>query len=110
MNNPKSQMRDWDVIDAEEKLNRKFRKMTKNAVYCVGGGIGLMIVQHFFPDMDGEGTAKALMHGLGLTVLGYGLVMLTALVFLRAQARKVNFFMLFFVVPTLIIKLLVDTL
>jgi hypothetical protein len=103
-------MRDWDVLEREEKLNKKYRRIIKNAVYCIGGGIGLLIVQHFFPDMDGEGKAKALMNGLGFTILAYGLVMITVFVFLRAHVFKANFFLLFFVVPTLVIKLLVDTL
>lgn len=105
-----TQGRDWDVIDEEERMNRKYRKLMKNAVYCIGGGIGLMIVHMFFPDLDGEGTAKALMKGLGWTILGYGLALLTALIFARGQVFKVNFFLLFLIVPGVIIKLLADTL
>lgn len=105
MNNP---MRDWDVIEREQKLEKKYRRITKNAVYCLGGGLGLLLVKTFFPDLGGD-SARNLMNGLAIAVIAYGLVMLTALVFLRSQLFKINFFMLFFVVPGLIIRVLVDT-
>lgn len=103
------QMRDWDVIEKEQKLEKKYRRLTKNAVYCLGGGIGLLLIKTFMPDMGVEG-ARHFMNGLGLTILAYGALMLVAMGFFRAQVFKINFFMMFFVVPAVIIKLLVDTL
>lgn len=104
-----NQMRDWDVIEREEKQNKKYRRITKNAVYCMGGGIGLLLIKAFMPDMGVEG-ARHFMNGLGLTVLAYGLIVLIAMGFFRSQVFKINFFMLFFIIPAVIIKLLVDTL
>ena len=103
------QMRDWDVIEKEQKLEKKLRRLTKNAVYCMGGGIGLLLIKTFMPDMGVEG-ARTFMNGLGLTVLAYGLIVLIAMGFFRSQVFKINFFLLFFIIPAVIIKLLVDTL
>jgi hypothetical protein len=104
-----NQMRDWDVIEKEQKLEKRYRRITKNAVYCMGGGIGLLLIKTFMPDMGVEG-ARHFMNGLGLTTLGYGLIVLIAMGFFRPQVFKINFFMMFFIVPAVIIKLLVDTL
>lgn len=103
------QMRDWDVIEKEQKLAKKYRRITKNAVYCMGGGVGLLLIKTFMPDMGVEG-ASHFMGGLGLTVLAYSIIVLIAMGFFRAQVFKINFFMMFFVVPAMIIKLLADTL
>ena len=103
------QMRDWDVVEKEQKLAKKHRRITKNAVYCMGGGIGLLLIKTFMPDMEVEG-ARHFMNGLGLTVLAYGIIVLITMGFFRSQVFKVNFFMMFFIVPAVIIKLLVDTL
>lgn len=102
------QMRDWDVIEREQKQEKKHRRIIKNGVYCMGGGIGLMMVKMLFPDLGGE-TAQSFMNTLGLTVIGYGLIMLIAMGFFRSQVVKINFFMLFFIVPAVIIKLVVGT-
>lgn len=100
-------MRDWDVIEREQKLEKKYRRIIKNGVYCLGGGLGLLLVKMFFPDLGTE-TARTLMNGLAFTVITYGLIVLAAMVFLRSQVFKVNFFLLFFIVPGMIIKLLIE--
>jgi hypothetical protein len=101
-------MRDWDVIERERKQAKRLRRVTKNAIYCLGGGIGLMIVKYLYPAIDNQEQAQALMNGLGLVLLAYGAVVMLAMLFLRSQVFKINFFMLFFAVPAAVIKLLMD--
>lgn len=88
----------WD--DPEEKLNKKLRKIGRNAAYGIGGGIGLLLIKMFFPKEDGHEKITDIMGDLILMLFVYGAVLLLAIIFKKKLAPLIAMLMTWVIVPS----------
>lgn len=98
-------------INPDEKQQKKFNAAMRNAIICLGIGLGLLLVKPFFmgthTSEQGDSTA-ALLSGVALPLVGYGLLIILAGIFLKKQMPALNFVAFWLILPALIIKALMD--
>ncbi len=97
--------------DPEEKQRKKFNAAMRNAIICLGIGIGLFLVKPFFlgthTTESGDSTA-ALLGTLGLSLSGYGALIVLCGLFLKKQMPFINMVAFWLILPALIIKALME--
>ncbi|HBR67861.1 MAG TPA: hypothetical protein DEA55_00605 [Rhodospirillaceae bacterium] len=86
--------------DPEERLKKKLRRCTRNAVLAVGIGIGLLLLKTFYPDQEGAEHITKLFGTISLCLIFYGGALLAAIIFKRAWAPPLNTLLTWFVVPS----------
>ncbi len=86
--------------DPEERLNKKVRRCTRNAVFAVGIGIGLFLLKTFYPDQEGAEHITKLFGTISLCLIFYGGVLLAAIIFKRELAPPLNTLLTWFILPT----------
>lgn len=96
--------------NVEMREQKKFNRIMRNAVLSLGIGIGLMLVKPFFMGTEngGSNSTTTVFNLLGLSLIGYGLVIVITGLFLRKMLFKVNFIGFYLVLPALIISALMD--
>lgn len=99
-----------DEAAKEEKEEKRFKRIMRNAIIYAGVGIGLLLVRPFFggavegetPDM----ATASLFTSAGVALIGCGGLVVVAGLFLRKHLFKVNLLLTYGVMPIIIIKAL----
>lgn len=87
-------------------MARKIKRMARNSFWCVGLGIGILIVRLLFPMIiGGSEKANEAFQQAGLVLVFYGGVQLLALAFVRKHALKVGLLMSWVIVPAIVAKM-----
>lgn len=97
--------------DPEVKAQKKFNRVMRNAIFCAGIGIGLLLVKPFFIGTEEAGTSEstaALLGMIGLSLIGYGALIVVTGLFARKLLFKVNLVAMYIVLPALILKAVLD--
>ena len=99
----------WD--DPEARAQKKFNKAMRNAIICLGIGIGMMLIKPFFigteDGVTSESTAR-LFNMIGFSLIGYGAFIVACGFLLRKQMPKINLVAFYLVLPAIILKALMD--
>lgn len=99
-----------DPAAREEREQKKFNRIMRNAVIYAGIGVGLLLVRPFFagttenPDLATTG----LFNTAGLTLLVYGGLIVASGLFLRKMLFKIHLVAHYGILPLVIIKALMD--
>jgi len=88
----------WD--DPEEKLNKKLRKIGRNAAYAIGAAIGIFIISALYPKEEGSENIASIMGDFSLILFVHGAVLLAALVFIRKRASIIGGLMSWLITPS----------
>ena len=91
-----------------DKQLKKIRKILKAAGNAIGGGLGLIILQNFFPEFDNADKAKHLFSGVGLLLLIHGVLIFSTYIFRRKLIFKINQILVWIVMWIVVLKLLID--
>lgn len=86
--------------DPEERLKKKLRRCTRNAVLAVGVGVGLFLLKAFYPDQEGAEHITKLFGTLSLCLIFYGGILLAAIAFKKTLAPPLNTLLTWFAVPS----------
>jgi len=78
----------WD--DPEEKLNKKIRKIGRNAAYGIGGSIGIFLIATLYPKEEGSEYIVKIMNDFALVMFVYAATLLAALIFQRKRSPLIN--------------------
>ncbi|MCM2343649.1 MAG: hypothetical protein NDJ24_03735 [Alphaproteobacteria bacterium] len=99
-----------DPAAREEREQKKFNRIMRNAVIYAGIGIGLLLVRPFFsgttetPDL----ATATLFNSAGLALLIYGGLIVASGLFLRKMLFKIYLVAHYGLLPLAIIKALMD--
>ena len=98
----------WD--DPEEKLNKKLRKIGRNAAYGIGGAIGIFLIATLYPKEEGAETQTMIevMNDFSLVMFVYAAILLGGLIFQRKRAPLINMLMTWFIIPSWIVVLVLE--
>lgn len=97
--------------EPDEKHRKKFNAALRNAIICLGIGIGLFLIKPFFfgthTSENGDSTAR-LLGTLGVALSAYGGFIILCALFLKKQMPLLNLLAFWLVLPAFIIKALMD--
>ena len=94
--------------DEEEKKAKKFRKITKNSAYSVGGGIGLWLLSVFLPKEEGSEKILPLIWDLGTAFFVFGMLILVTVAFKRDWTLRMHRLLSWLILPSWVIMLIID--
>jgi len=87
----------WD--DPEEKLNKKLKKIGRNAAYAMGAAIGIFLIAALYPKEEGSEHIASIMGDFSLVLFVHGAVLLAALIFIRKRAPLIGGLMSWLITP-----------
>ena len=91
----------WD--DPEEKLNKKLRKIGRNAAYAYGGAIGLFLLKSLYPKEEGHEKITDVMGDISLMLVMYANVIILTVLFKKKLTPLVASLMTWLVIPAWLI-------
>src|SRR3982750_3830899 len=94
-------------LEAEERLDKKLRRILRNSGWSAGLGAGLLLVHLFFPG-DQAGSTNRAFAEFGAVFFAYGVSQLIAVIFLRKLATKINLLLTYLLLPAALIKLALE--
>ena len=96
----------WE--NPEEKLNKKIRKIGRNAAYSIGGAIGIFLIATFYPKEEGSQKIVEIMKDFSLVMFVYAITLLAVIIFQKKRAPLVNMAMTWFIIPSWIVYLVLQ--
>ena len=94
----------WDnIIEQEKRL-----KIAKTGAVAIGLGIGTIILQFFFPDEKGDDVVRSSFNNLGITIVIYGIAVLTVFLFKPERVRFFYAIATYIIVPIPVIMFVID--
>lgn len=94
----------WDEIIAREKRT----KIAKTGAQAVGLGVGAIILQFFFHSENGDTVVREAFNKLGITLIIYGIAVLTVFLFKPERLRAFYAVATYFIVPIPVIMFVMD--
>jgi len=96
----------WD--DPEEKLNKKIRKIGRNAAYGIGGAVGIFLIAALYPKEEGSENIVKIMNDFSLVLFVYAATLLLAIILKKKYAPIINMLMTWFIIPGWIVSLVMQ--
>lgn len=99
-----------DPAAREERENKRFKRIMRNAVIYAGIGLGLLLVRPFFAGTTEapDPATSALFTTAGLALMVYGGLIVACGLFLRKMLFKIYLAAHYVILPLVIIKALMD--
>ncbi|MFK7839470.1 MAG: hypothetical protein AB8B83_03990 [Bdellovibrionales bacterium] len=88
----------WD--DPEEKLNKKIRKIARNAAYSIGAAIGIFLIAAIYPKEDGSETISKVMNEFSTVMAVYAAILLGSIILKKKYAPIISTLMTWVIMPT----------
>lgn len=99
----------YDPHKAELKQEKKQKKLFIKSAWAAGLGLGLLLLKFAIVPFLGENEqAESALGIFAWCLIGYGVALVLSFVFLRKFIGKINFVLSWLVMPTILIKLLMD--
>lgn len=93
----------YDDSDLSEKKQKKMRRILRNSAYCVGGGIGLLMIKLIFSGEEKSAQAAMAFDAVGYSLVLYGLLVFATFVVRRKWVFIVDMLMMWVGLPALVL-------
>lgn len=97
--------------DKERKKEKKIAAISRNAAMSVGIGVGFFVLVPLLPEIGNEVKAdamKGLFASVAMAMIGYGAILLLAVMFARSKSTLIAGLMSWFVAPSIAVWFLME--